>query len=169
MSHKITRVDAQGFRMQMMNQCGRCHEDYSETFFDTYHGKVSQLGSEGAAKCYDCHGTHNILPPENPESTLSHWNLVDTCAKCHPKAHRQFAGYLTHATHHDTDKYPFLFYSFWFMTILLVGTLSLCDPPHSGLAVPVVAHQGPMDRAQERSWRPVLSPLHRAPSASCTW
>jgi cytochrome b subunit of formate dehydrogenase len=124
MSHEITRVDAQGFRMQMMNQCGHCHEDFSETFFETYHGKVTQLGSEGAAKCYDCHGTHNILPSENPDSTLSHWNRVETCATCHPKAHRQFAGYLTHATHHDKDKYPFLFYSFWFMTILLVTTLT---------------------------------------------
>ncbi len=50
--------------------------------------------------------------------------MVDTCAKCHPGAHRQFAGYLTHATHHDRKKYPFLFYSFWFMTSLLVGTLA---------------------------------------------
>lgn len=123
-SHEITRIDAQGFRMRMMNQCGRCHEDYAETFFETYHGKVTQLGSEGAAKCSDCHGTHKILPSDNPDSTLSHWNRVQTCATCHPKAHRQFAGYLTHATHHDKDKYPFLFYSFWFMTILLVGTLS---------------------------------------------
>jgi len=123
-AHTISRVDAQGFRFTMMDQCGRCHEDFAETFFETYHGKVTQLGSEGAAKCYDCHGTHNILPADNPESSLSHWNVVETCAKCHPGAHRQFAGYLTHATHHDKDKYPFLFYSFWFMTILLVGTLS---------------------------------------------
>ncbi len=123
-SHTIGRTDAEGFRMKMMNQCGRCHEDEAETFFDTYHGKVSRLGSEGAAKCYDCHGTHNILPSTDPESMLSHWNRVETCATCHPKAHRQFAGYLTHATHHDKDKYPFLFYSFWFMTILLVGTLT---------------------------------------------
>jgi cytochrome b subunit of formate dehydrogenase len=123
-SHTISRVDAQGFRFNMMDQCGRCHEDYADTFFETYHGKVTQLGSEGAAKCYDCHGTHNILPTENPESTLSYWNRVETCGSCHPKAHRQFAGYLTHATHHDKDRYPFLFYSFWFMTILLVGTLS---------------------------------------------
>ena len=50
--------------------------------------------------------------------------MVDTCAKCHPGAHRKFAGYLTHATHHDPDKYPFLFYSFWFMTILLVSTMT---------------------------------------------
>jgi cytochrome b subunit of formate dehydrogenase len=123
-SHTITRVDSQGFRFTMMNQCGHCHEDFAETFFETYHGKVTQLGSEGAAKCYDCHGTHKILPSDDPESMLSHWNRVQTCAQCHPKAHRQFAGYLTHATHHDKDKYPFLFYSFWFMTILLVGTLS---------------------------------------------
>jgi hypothetical protein len=88
----------------MMDQCGRCHEDFAKTFFETYHGKVTQLGSEGAAKCYDCHGTHNILPTDNPESSLSHWKRVETCGKCHPMAHRQFAGYLTHATHHDKDK-----------------------------------------------------------------
>jgi cytochrome b subunit of formate dehydrogenase len=123
-SHTISRTDVTGFRLAMMNQCGRCHEDEAKTFFDTYHGKVSRLGSEGAAKCYDCHGTHNILPPIDPNSTLSHDNVVDTCATCHPGAHRKFAGYLTHATHHDPDKYPFLFYSFWFMTALLAGTMT---------------------------------------------
>jgi len=123
-SHTITRTDALGFRDRMMSQCGDCHQTEATTFFDTYHGKVSRLGAEGAAKCYDCHGTHDILPPENPESHLSRKNVVETCAQCHPGAHRRFAGYLTHATHHDQDKYPFLFYSFWFMTLLLVGTLT---------------------------------------------
>jgi hypothetical protein len=47
---------------------------------------------------------------------------VATCQKCHPGATRRFAGYLTHATHHDPQKYPFLFYTFWGMTGLLVGT-----------------------------------------------
>jgi len=123
-SHTISRTDAPGFRMMMMDQCGRCHEDESATFFETMHGKVTQLGDEGAAKCYDCHGTHNILPTEDPRSTLSHDNVVSTCATCHPGAHRQFAGYLTHATHHDPDKYPYLFYAFWFMTSLLIGTFT---------------------------------------------
>jgi predicted CXXCH cytochrome family protein len=123
-SHTITRTDAQGFRFEMMDQCGRCHHDYAETFFETYHGKVTQLGSEGAAKCYDCHGTHNILPTTNPDSTLSTRHVVETCATCHPRAHLQFAGYLSHATHHDPEKYPYLFYSFWFMTLLLMGTLT---------------------------------------------
>jgi len=123
-SHEITRIDAQGFRFMMMNQCGRCHESFAETFFETYHGKVTQLGSEGAAKCYDCHGTHNILPSDNADSTLSRRHVVSTCGQCHPRAHLEFAGYLSHATHHDRNKYPYLFYAYWFMTALLVGTLT---------------------------------------------
>jgi predicted CXXCH cytochrome family protein len=123
-SHTITRADIPGFRTRMMNQCGRCHEEEAGTFFDTYHGKVSRLGSEGAAKCYDCHGTHDILPTSHPDSRLSRHNVVETCATCHPGSHRRFAGYLTHATHHDPDKYPWLFWSFWGMTALLVGTLT---------------------------------------------
>ena len=124
-SHTISRVDVEGFRLRMMNQCGRCHEDYAETFFDTYHGKVTQLGAEGAAACYDCHGTHTILPPSDPASSLSRRHVVETCAQCHPRAHLQFAGYLSHATHHDPERYPSLFWAFWFMTSLLVGTLAL--------------------------------------------
>jgi cytochrome b subunit of formate dehydrogenase len=122
-SHTITRTDQPDFRFRMMDQCGRCHEPEAATFFDTFHGKVSRLGSEGAAKCYDCHGTHDILPVENPASRLSRANVVDTCGQCHAGSHRRFAGYLTHATHHDAAKYPYLFWSFWGMTALLVGTL----------------------------------------------
>ena len=124
-SHEISRHDAVGFRTRMMEQCGNCHESEAGTYFETVHGKVSRLGDEGAAKCYDCHGTHNILAPERPRSTLSHDNVIGTCASCHPGAQRQFAGYLTHATHHDPDKYPYLYYAWVSMTTLLVGTLSV--------------------------------------------
>jgi cytochrome b subunit of formate dehydrogenase len=108
----------------MMDQCGRCHTEQAETFFDTFHGKVSRLGGEGVAKCYDCHGTHDILPPTDPDSMLSRDNVVETCGQCHEGSHRRFAGYLTHATHHDRDRYPYLFWSFWGMTALLIGTLT---------------------------------------------
>jgi cytochrome b subunit of formate dehydrogenase len=124
-SHTISRTDQEGFKLNIINQCGRCHEDVMDTYFETYHGKVSKLGYTAAAKCYDCHGAHNVLPTWNPKSTLSRDNIVETCAKCHEGSHRRFAGYLTHATHHDRAKYPVLFYTFWFMTILLVGTLTV--------------------------------------------
>ncbi|MGI9248985.1 MAG: hypothetical protein ACR2QI_08200, partial [Woeseiaceae bacterium] len=123
-SHTISRTEQPGFRDQMMQQCGRCHVDQTETFFDTFHGKVSRLGGEAVAKCYDCHGTHDILPPTDIASRLSRDNVVETCGQCHDGSHRQFAGYLTHATHHDREAYPYLFWSFWGMTALLVGTLS---------------------------------------------
>jgi hypothetical protein len=121
-AHEIRRADTEGFKLEIMSQCGRCHEQIAETYFDTYHGKVSQLGYTKTAKCYDCHGAHDILPITNPNSRLSRQNVVETCKTCHPSANRQFAGYLTHATHHDPDKYPFLFWAFWGMTGLLVGT-----------------------------------------------
>jgi cytochrome b subunit of formate dehydrogenase len=123
-SHTIGRTDKLDFRFLMMDQCGRCHEKEAETFFETFHGKVSNLGLAGAAKCYDCHGTHDILPTNNPASALGRDRVVETCGQCHEGAHRQFAGYLSHATHHDADKYPWLFWSFWIMTALLIGTLS---------------------------------------------
>jgi hypothetical protein len=121
-AHTISRADEQGFKLKIMNQCGRCHEEIAKTYFDTYHGKVSQLGYTKTAKCYDCHGAHDILRVSDPRSHLSHDNVLQTCQKCHEGATRRFAGYLTHATHHDPAKYPFLFWTFWGMTTLLVTT-----------------------------------------------
>jgi hypothetical protein len=121
-AHTILRADTEGFKLTIMIQCGKCHEAITKTYFDTYHGKVSQLGYTKTAKCYDCHGAHDIRAIGDPKSHLSRENVVATCQKCHPGATRRFAGYLTHATHHDPQKYPFLFYTFWGMTGLLIGT-----------------------------------------------
>lgn len=123
-SHEITRTDAQGFMREIVSTCGYCHEDVTESYFDTFHGKVVKLGYTETAKCQDCHGAHNILPPFDPKSTLSRDNIVATCAQCHEGSHRRFAGYLTHATHHDREKYPFIYWTWLFMTSLLVGTFA---------------------------------------------
>ncbi|MFB3813821.1 MAG: hypothetical protein ACE14L_06890 [Terriglobales bacterium] len=121
-AHSIRRADEDGFKLDIMSKCGRCHEEIAKTYFDTYHGKVSRLGYTKTAKCYDCHGAHDILRVTDPNSHLSRANVVATCRKCHADATRRFAGYLTHATHHDPKKYPFLYWAFWGMTSLLVGT-----------------------------------------------
>jgi uncharacterized protein with PIN domain len=121
-AHTISRTDDSGFELGVMTTCGRCHEEIAKTYFETYHGKVSRLGYTNAAKCYDCHGSHDIANVNDPRSHLSRANVVATCRKCHANATRRFAGYLTHATHHDPKKYPILFWAFWGMTGLLVGT-----------------------------------------------
>ena len=121
-AHTIQRADQDQFKLEIMDKCGRCHGEIAKTYFDTYHGKVSRLGYTKTAKCYDCHGAHDIADVNDPRSHLSRANVVNTCRKCHLDATRRFAGYLTHATHHDPRKYPFLFWTFWGMTALLVGT-----------------------------------------------
>jgi cytochrome b subunit of formate dehydrogenase len=123
-AHTISRTDADNFKIGMMETCGKCHKEVAESYFDTYHGKVSKLGSANSAKCHNCHGAHDILPVTDPQSRLSRANIVETCGTCHPGSHRRFAGYLTHATHHDPQKYPVLFITFWSMTALLVGTFA---------------------------------------------
>jgi cytochrome b subunit of formate dehydrogenase len=151
-AHSIGRTDSTDFRLHIMDQCGQCHKEITERYFETFHGKVSNLGYLKTAKCYDCHGAHDILPVTNPASHLSRNNIVKTCGQCHTGSHRQFAGYLTHATHHDPERYPFLFYTFWGMTSLLVGTLFLSGV-HTALWLPrslqyrkqlgaAVAHEG---------------------------
>jgi nitrate/TMAO reductase-like tetraheme cytochrome c subunit len=124
-AHTIRRTDQDPFKLDIMGKCGRCHEEIAKTYFDTYHGKVSRLGYTRTAKCYDCHGAHDVLPVSDPRSHLSRANVVATCQQCHPGATRRFAGYLTHATHHDPQKYPFLFWAFWGMTTLLIGTFAI--------------------------------------------
>ena len=123
-SHTVSRTDVTAFQLGAIEHCGDCHAELTESYFETYHGKASHLGDTTRAKCHDCHGAHDILPLEDPASHLHRDNIVATCGKCHPGSHRRFAGYLTHATHHDPDKYPILFYTFWGMTTLLVGTFS---------------------------------------------
>ena len=146
-AHTIRRTDETGFMLDIMTKCGRCHEAIARTYFDTYHGKVSQLGYTKTAKCYDCHGAHDILKVADPRSHLSHDNVVQTCQKCHAGATRRFAGYLSHATHHDPDKYPFLYWTFWGMTSLLIGTFCV-GGLHTLLWIPRALQ---MRRARQRA------------------
>lgn len=121
LSHEVSRVSGATFRQTILDQCGTCHEDVTESYFETFHGKVSYLGDTQSARCYDCHGSHNILPVSHPESTLSEANVVATCQQCHPNSNRRFAAYLTHADYHDGEKYPRLNFAFVSMTILLIS------------------------------------------------
>jgi len=120
-SHTISPVEQDRFVYEVTQQCGSCHEYLAETYFETLHGKAYTLGYLKAAKCSDCHGAHEILAVNDPNSSVGYKNEVATCQKCHVDANRQFTGYLTHATHHDPVKYPIIYYTYWAMTSLLIG------------------------------------------------
>lgn len=120
-SHVIKETEQDQFMAQVTGQCGECHQDLAATYLQTMHGKTYELGYLKAAKCSDCHEPHRTLSVNDPNSSVGSRNLVKTCQKCHEDANVRFTGYLTHATHHDKTKYPVLFYTYWFMTSLLIG------------------------------------------------
>src|SRR3974390_2424623 len=63
--------------------CTHCHEKEAEAYASSIHGVSHLLGASGAANCWDCHGSHDILPGKNPASPVFKLNLPATCAKCH--------------------------------------------------------------------------------------
>ncbi len=118
--------------------CMKCHADEKlmkrnnvvtvavKSYLESYHGKNYRLGfPEKVAGCADCHTAHEVLPPQDPKSSVNSNNLVKTCAQCHSKATPLFAKFYAHGEHNDREKYPILFYTFMAMTGLLVGTFAV--------------------------------------------
>jgi cytochrome b subunit of formate dehydrogenase len=48
------------------------------------------------ANCASCHGAHNILPSNDPRSTIHRANLVKTCGQCHPGVTEKFVAAKVH-------------------------------------------------------------------------
>jgi cytochrome b subunit of formate dehydrogenase len=63
--------------------CGSCHDQEAKAYADSIHGMSHQMGASGAAQCWDCHGSHEIVPVKNVGSPVYKMNLPFTCAKCH--------------------------------------------------------------------------------------
>jgi predicted CXXCH cytochrome family protein len=75
--------------------CASCHADIEKMRFynlpsDQYalyrtsqHGIRLAGGDTHAAVCTDCHGAHEIRPPDDPKSSVFGRNIPNTCGKCH--------------------------------------------------------------------------------------
>ena len=128
-AHSIEDPTGVHFRKVISDErCGECHADRLERYHETYHGKAIKLGKPSeapeVAACYDCHGHHDVLPACDPNSHLSQTNIVATCAKCHHGATASFAQYDPHADHFDRKNYPAFYWTFMFMTGLLIGVFT---------------------------------------------
>jgi nitrate/TMAO reductase-like tetraheme cytochrome c subunit len=124
MEHLVPNVRQEEWQLSLIRQCGGCHKEEMDTYHKTFHGKVTRLGYATMAKCADCHGSHEILPPGERASTLSKENRVKTCGKCHPGASTRFTGFYAHAEETNKAKYPLLYYTYRFMTALLIGVFT---------------------------------------------
>jgi hypothetical protein len=124
-AHAIQRTDRASWQLAVIGECGGCHAERIETFRDTFHGQVTNLGFRVVAGCADCHGAHQILPASDPASPVSPGRLVQTCGKCHANANANFVKYDPHANKHDRHRNPALYYTSKFMSALLFGVFGI--------------------------------------------
>jgi hypothetical protein len=85
--------------------CSHCHGsmafntryeipiDPVKTFRHTFHGIANELGSARVAQCASCHTSHDVLPPEDPASSVNPANIPATCGHegCHVGANMNYA------------------------------------------------------------------------------
>lgn len=64
-------------------ECKNCHEDAGKTYENDLHYLSLKKESPDAPLCQDCHGTHDILPKDNIQSSIHPLNQGKTCGRCH--------------------------------------------------------------------------------------
>jgi hypothetical protein len=75
--------------------CASCHADVArmrqynlptdqyDQYKESVHGKRLAEGDLNVATCFDCHGGHQVLKPNDPASTVYPANVPGLCAGCH--------------------------------------------------------------------------------------
>jgi cytochrome b subunit of formate dehydrogenase len=128
-AHAITRTDTPAFKLDIVNECGQCHDKpipdsptkltLYESYRESYHGQVTRLGFERAARCSSCHGSHDIKRVSDPSSRLAGENRIETCRRCHQGADAKFALYQAHADPTNRHRSPVLFGVRWYFIIMM--------------------------------------------------
>jgi cytochrome b subunit of formate dehydrogenase len=60
------------------------------SYEQSVHGHAVTAGSEKAAVCTDCHGTHEILDAKDAKSPIFKFNVPTTCGQCHDTISKEF-------------------------------------------------------------------------------
>ncbi len=129
-SHAVVNTSTNPFKLAVTATCGNCHTEQFDSYKDTFHGKITTLGYVYTAKCYDCHGSHDILRVKDAKSKVHPDNRMETCRSCHnpkkglPDVPAGFASFLPHGNAHDFDRYPQIWIAFQMMAGLLIGTFA---------------------------------------------
>jgi cytochrome b subunit of formate dehydrogenase len=86
-SHKIavgSDLNSSVFKLNVPKTCGKCHSDITKEYNESVHGMSVARGRMDSPVCTDCHGEHNILKTDDPESPVSYQRLSSqVCSPCH--------------------------------------------------------------------------------------
>ena len=127
-AHAVGNTSLAPFKLAVTAECGNCHEENFKSYKATYHGQINTLGYAYTAKCFDCHGSHDVLEVKNPDSKVHPDNRMKTCKECHngkkdlPEAPPGFASYQPHGHSGDFERYPQMWLANQLMVQLLIGT-----------------------------------------------
>ncbi len=137
-SHELKGTINAPFHLFSPDICANCHSDPElmdkyglradvyDTYVSDFHGTTIVLFQDLAPNqqtdkpvCVDCHGVHNILPPDDPHSSVMKENLLDTCKRCHPNARANFpTSWLSHYRP-DSEHSPLVFWVRLFYYLLI--------------------------------------------------
>jgi cytochrome b subunit of formate dehydrogenase len=129
-AHAIGNTSGDPFKLTVTSNCGGCHDEQFKTYKETFHGRITTLGYAYTAKCFDCHGSHEIKRVDDPQSKVAPANRIETCEQCHnpkkglAKVSTGFASFQPHGSAHNLARYPQMWVAFQMMTGLLVGTFA---------------------------------------------
>lgn len=101
---KRSNPESLAYPVRLIDVCLTCHLDEKieaeynlpgaeifKAYKESIHGKaVLKSGLQVSAVCNDCHGAHNILPPDDPTSLVNKKNIPSVCGKCHTKIVMEF-------------------------------------------------------------------------------
>lgn len=127
--HNIQDPRTDQFRIDTPEMCANCHADpelmskygLSADVYDIYelswHGvDVSVYKARwptiwhDSAICTDCHGVHDILQTDDPQSRVNSANLLATCQQCHPDVGPNWVQAWTGHDEISLERTPLLFY-----------------------------------------------------------
>jgi cytochrome b subunit of formate dehydrogenase len=63
--------------------CKTCHADAAKAFSKSIHFELAKKGAPDMPDCASCHGTHNIFKRTDVRSLVGHFQVDETCLKCH--------------------------------------------------------------------------------------
>jgi predicted CXXCH cytochrome family protein len=128
--HNIHDPRTAQFRVETPELCAGCHAnkqlmdkyginaDVYNLYELSWHGvDVSVFKARwpnlwhNSAVCTDCHGVHDILKTDDPNSKVNPKNLLATCQKCHPNAGPNWVGAWTGHNQVSLERTPFVFYT----------------------------------------------------------
>jgi hypothetical protein len=119
--HSIERVQRVSWQARTVTTCGNCHGEELQSYRDTFHGQVTELGFVATARCWSCHDSHEILPPSDPRSSVAPQHLLTTCGKCHRGITASFVSFDPHPNPRDRARDPTLHDAWLFMNLLLLS------------------------------------------------